>query len=46
MTKMDFLPDGVEPSGYAARKLLMKKHLREVGYEDSRWMELAQYTVQ
>jgi hypothetical protein len=43
---MDFLPDGFETSGYAARKLLMKKHLREVGCEDGRWMELAQYIVQ
>lgn len=43
---MGFLPDGVEPCGYAARKLLMKKHLREVGYEDGIWMELAQYIVQ
>jgi hypothetical protein len=43
---MDFLPDGVDPSSYAARKLLMKKLLREVGCEDGRWMELAQYIVQ
>jgi hypothetical protein len=43
---MEFLPDGCEPSGYAARKFLMKKLLREVGCGDGSWMELAQYIVQ
>jgi len=43
---MDFLFDGFEPSGYSARKLLMKKQLREVGCGNGSWMELAQYIVQ
>jgi hypothetical protein len=34
---MGFLPDGVESSGSATRKLIMKKYLREIGYEVGRW---------
>jgi hypothetical protein len=37
---------GVETSGSATRELISKMDLREMGYEDGRWMELAQNRVQ
>ena len=41
-----FCVSGVEPSGSAGRELISKMDLREIGFEDGRWMELAEDRVQ
>jgi hypothetical protein len=43
---MGFDISGVEPSGSATTVLVSKMDLREIGYEDGRWMELVQDHVQ
>jgi hypothetical protein len=41
-----FCVSGVEPLCSAARELISKMDFREIGCEDGRWIELAQYRVQ